>query len=277
MYLVKGNQQLARQLLHDKSDVMFAGVVAGNHPGLLWVDNPDKPSCALVWSTGLSSFAFLGVPSKSISPAAFTAFFQTQIGPFLLQKDLSYFEFSRESKEWDSFLTPIMGGSGWETSTQLVYQTSRDQGEKPSLVIPAPYYSVELEESFLRGRGTVIPPNLDFVTDYLHEYWYSIDDFLENGYGYAALTTDHEVASICMSTAVYQSTHAIGVETIEPYRQKGLSSTLAYQLQNRLHQEAATVWWDCMDSNVASQKTAEKAGLHLSHRYEIAWFSYPAQ
>ncbi|WP_199927488.1 hypothetical protein [Brevibacillus brevis] len=53
MYLVKGNQQLVRQLLHDKSDVMFAGVVAGNHPGLLWVDHPDKPTCALVWSTGL--------------------------------------------------------------------------------------------------------------------------------------------------------------------------------------------------------------------------------
>lgn len=35
-----------------------------------------------------------------------------------------------------------------------------------------------------------------------------------------------------MSTAVYQSTHAIGVETLEPYRQKGLSSTLAYQLKN---------------------------------------------
>ncbi|BAH41934.1 hypothetical protein BBR47_09570 [Brevibacillus brevis NBRC 100599] len=42
MYLVKGNQQLAGQLLHDKSDVMFAGVVAGNHPGLLWVDHPDS-------------------------------------------------------------------------------------------------------------------------------------------------------------------------------------------------------------------------------------------
>ncbi|BAH41933.1 GNAT family N-acetyltransferase [Brevibacillus sp. RS1.1] len=80
-----------------------------------------------------------------------------------------------------------------------------------------------------------------------------------------------------MGRSSRQSTHAIGVETLEPYRQKGLSSTLAYQLKNRLHQEAATVWWDCMDSNIASQKTAEKAGLHLSHRYEIAWFSYPAQ
>jgi len=39
---VKENQQLAGQLLHDKSDVMFAGVVAGNHPGLLWVDHPDS-------------------------------------------------------------------------------------------------------------------------------------------------------------------------------------------------------------------------------------------
>ncbi|WP_407852520.1 hypothetical protein [Brevibacillus brevis] len=56
-----------------------------------------------------------------------------------------------------------------------------------------------------------------------------------------------------------------------------MSSTLAYPLKNRLHQEAATVWWDCMDSNIGSQKTAEKAGLFLSHRYEIAWFSYPAQ
>lgn len=277
MYLVQGNKQLASQLLHDKSDVMFAGVVAGNHPGFIWVDDPDKPSCALVWSTGLNGFAYLGEPSKSIQPAAFTTFFQTQIGPLLQQKDLAYFEFSRESKDWDTLLTPIMHNNSLKTNTQIVYRSSLDQGEEPSHAIPAPFYSIELGEGFLRGRDTVIPSNLDFVTNYLHEYWYSIDDFLEKGYGYAALTTDHEVASICMSTAVYQLNHAIGVETLEPYRQKGLSSALTEQLRNRLHQEGITVWWDCMDSNIASQKTAEKAGLHVSHRYEVAWFSYTAQ
>ncbi|MFS0556125.1 GNAT family N-acetyltransferase [Brevibacillus sp. 179-C9.3 HS] len=277
MYLVKGSQKLAKQLLHNNSDVMFAGVVAGNHPGIIWVDNRDKPTCALVWSTGLNGFSFIGEPSMSVHPTAFTAFFQTQIGPFLQQKDLTYFEFSRESNEWDTLLAPIMKNSSLEVNTQFVYRSSLDQGEDPSLIIPASFYSIELGESFLRGRDTVVPSTPDFVIDYLHEYWHSIDEYLENGYGYAALTSDHEVASICVSTAVYQSIHAIGVETLEPYRQKGLSSVLTHQLRNRLHQEGITVWWDCMDSNIASQKTAKKAGLHLSHRYEVAWFSYPGK
>ena len=40
------NDILADQLVNSKSDMMFAGVVAGHNPGYVWVNNRINPSSA---------------------------------------------------------------------------------------------------------------------------------------------------------------------------------------------------------------------------------------
>jgi RimJ/RimL family protein N-acetyltransferase len=128
---------------------------------------------------------------------------------------------------------------------------------------------VEVNEKLFRELK-----NTDFVIQYIEQYWGIVENYLGKGYGYVALTEDDEAVSIAVSSAVYQSTHAIGVETLEDYRRKGLSSSLVTLLVDKLKEKNIAVWWDCMESNIASQKTAEKAGLVRSHTYKVNWFTF---
>ncbi|WP_374020407.1 GNAT family N-acetyltransferase [Paenibacillus thiaminolyticus] len=98
--------------------------------------------------------------------------------------------------------------------------------------------------------------------------------FLEKGYGFVALTDNKEVTSLAIPPSVYGSTHAIGVETLEAYQRQGLSSSLVKLLLHKFNENKIIAWWDCMESNTASQKTAEKAGLCKTHRYKINWFHF---
>ncbi|CAH8772632.1 GNAT family N-acetyltransferase [Paenibacillus dendritiformis] len=137
-----------------------------------------------------------------------------------------------------------------------------------------PYQAVEIDQAFALALTNGEMKNADFLHNYIEQYWGTLDHFLEKGYGYVALTANKEVASLAISSSIYGSTHAIGVETLEDYQRQGLSSSLVKLLLNKFNENKIIAWWDCMESNIASQKTAEKAGLCKTHRYKINWFHF---
>ncbi|QDM43934.1 GNAT family N-acetyltransferase [Paenibacillus thiaminolyticus] len=62
--------------------------------------------------------------------------------------------------------------------------------------------------------------------------------------------------------------------TKENNQRQGLSTSLVKLLLHKFNEKQIIAWWECMESNIASQKTAEKAGLCKTHRYKINWFSF---
>jgi RimJ/RimL family protein N-acetyltransferase len=260
------NKALASQLITETSDKSFAAVAIGNNPGEMWVDDEKSPSSALVWSDGLECFQFMG---KSCT--LFTELFvQEEIIPFLQEKELDFFEFALDSEEWKDVVFHVLRDRKIKTNGQYVYKSDWTSQSKEIKEI-TDFTLVEITTHLLENKEIQNP---EFMTDYIASYWESLETFFEKGYGYIALTKENEVASIAIVTDVHEATRIIGVVTNETYRQKGLSSSLTTLLVNLLRVQKLHVWWDCMESNIASQKTAEKAGLVRSHSYDVYWFYF---
>ncbi|UNK19634.1 GNAT family N-acetyltransferase [Paenibacillus sp. N3/727] len=278
MFLIEErNERLGKQLLRMDSDAMFAGVVTGHNPGEVWVDDYDHPSSALVWSGGLGGFCFMGCPSSRISNATLERLIDDEIIPFLKEKDTHYFEFSVDGEEWQPIIQDTLGNRGLKDSYQYVYKSDLISGQyqgNGNPVFPESFTAVRLDAQQLHEWGRNGAVNADFLVQYIKQFWGTVNDFLAEGHGYAAITDRNVIASLAISSAKFGMTHTIGVETLEDYKRLGLSSSLVKLLLNDFHEHGIMAWWDCTDSNIASQKTAEKAGLMRTHRYKIYWFTF---
>ncbi|BBH18906.1 hypothetical protein Back11_02510 [Paenibacillus baekrokdamisoli] len=124
-----------------------------------------------------------------------------------------------------------------------------------------PFRAVEIDETFIFELHKGEMKNADFMINYIEQYLGTLNIFLGKGYGYVALTK-------------FNSTHAIGVETLEDYKRQGLSSSLVNLLLKKFNEKNIASWWDCIESNIASQKTAEKAGLIKANHYKINGFNF---
>lgn len=276
-YIKERNEWLGKQLLRADSDVMFAGVVTGHQPGEVWVNDLARPSTALVWSGGLEGFCFMGNPLTLPPQDGFESFIDGAIIPFLKEKGIRCFEFSAEGESWVPALHDALGSRDLQESYQYVYKSDPPAWRHSvdgNPAVPEPFRAVRLDARQLHEWELDRVENGDFLIRYVEQYWGTLSNFLVEGFGYAALTDGNAIAGLAVSSAKFGMTRAIGVETLEDYRRLGLSSSLVKLLLNDFHNHGITAWWDCMESNIASQKTAEKAGLTRSHRYKINWFTF---
>ncbi|WP_407056043.1 GNAT family N-acetyltransferase [Paenibacillus dendritiformis] len=272
--LEERNEWLATKLVTADSDMMFAGVVAGKNPGHVWADNAMNPSSAIVWSSGLEGFNFMGNARNTSFNQSIASFIDHEIIPFLRDKKIDSFEFSVDTDDWYPSIYQFIGNRKIDESFQYVYKSNFSNHKSLCLNNLVPYQAVEIDQAFALELMNGEMKNADFLLSYIEQYWGTLDHFLEKGYGYVALTANKEVASLAISSSMYGSTHAIGVETLENYQRQGLSSSLVKLLLHKFNEKQIIAWWDCMESNIASQKTAEKAGLCKTDRYKINWFHF---
>jgi hypothetical protein len=112
------------------------------------------------------------------------------------------------------------------------------------VLIPHSFEAVSINEEFISSLNSRNLSNTDFITNYITKYWGTVENYLRNGYGYAALSQT-KIASIALSTARYESTQELGVVTLEEYRKRGLSSSLVKMLLNTFNENGITPYWDC--------------------------------
>lgn len=274
MHEIKGNRQLANNIVQSHSDMMFAGVVAGNNAGRVWTDNLDNPVSALVWSEGLEAFQFMGCASNDEFNNNIKALIEGTILPFLAAKNMDYFEFSFDEEAWVSIIFKALLDKEIKADWQRVYKSKVDSQIDGVIELPNSYSLYRINSSFISSieNGKVVR-NQDFLIDYIILFWGSVDNFLSSGHGYAAVS-EGEIVSFSITSALYDKTFSIGVETLEKHRRKGLAGKLTNILLKTLYEKGYNIWWDCMDSNIASQKTAECSGLVLDHKYKVYWFTF---
>ncbi len=90
--------------------------------------------------------------------------------------------------------------------------------------------------------------------------WDNSEEFLSKGIGYV-ITKDNEPAAWAFSAAVSDTEIDIGVETVEKYRGKGLSTIVASKMTETALKLGKTPVWACDSQNIASLKVALKAGF----------------
>ncbi|MBQ6065877.1 MAG: GNAT family N-acetyltransferase [Clostridia bacterium] len=90
--------------------------------------------------------------------------------------------------------------------------------------------------------------------------WSNEEQFLKNGFGYVAMDGD-TAAAVAFSAAVSTEEVDIGVETAEPYRQKGLAKALVGRMCREIVVIGKKPVWAHAASNTGSRRTALHAGF----------------
>lgn len=90
--------------------------------------------------------------------------------------------------------------------------------------------------------------------------WESNEAFLDKGLGYVAVDGDR-VAAVAFSSAVSSGEIDIGVETDPDYQRRGLSAKLSLKMCEEIIAMGKKPVWAHAAVNVASGKTAERAGF----------------
>lgn len=114
----------------------------------------------------------------------------------------------------------------------------------------------------------IIKNSFEFNEGYYQEYWGSIMNFMENGFGFCILHNG-KVISECSSIFSSHQFAEIDIATHENYKGQGLASIIAsafitYSLKNNKIPK-----WDCDVLNKASIKLAEKLGFVHPVEYSI--------
>lgn len=275
MYVVVNRgKDLANKLIQSYSDMMFAGVVVGNNAGRVWVDNLENPASAIVWSDGLQCFQFMGSKTNQVFYKKLNTFIENTIISFLKEKKLDFFEFSADLEELYPLIYNALSGREIKENWQHVYKSNANPLGNNKVTIPKPYCLHQIDRSFLSSiSNEKMVSNPEFLINYIEQFWGSVENFLNLGYCYGAIN-EGKIVSFGITSFLYDKTFSIGVETLEQHRRKGLASTLVNILLIELYSKGYNVWWDCMDSNIASQKTAQSTGLILDHKYKVCWFNF---
>jgi len=251
----------------ETSNLEPRAVLMGNNPGRAFVDCTEEPSRLLVWSQGIEGFYLAGEPSLGASAWRDVQHACRQTladagNPLATGCEIS----GVGGGAWDgAFRTTFAGRIGeWR---QLVFRGPREMPAsqpKPSTLI-APGYRLRLiDAGLLADRGAC---RGDLLSGAISQYWASPDDFLRAGLGWAVLSAEGEVVSICHSGFVAGRVHAINVETAPAHRRRRLAHAAALAFLDSCHERRLEPYWDCMEDNVPSASLAQAIGLELSFAY----------
>ncbi|MEE3953450.1 GNAT family N-acetyltransferase [Peribacillus frigoritolerans] len=114
----------------------------------------------------------------------------------------------------------------------------------------------------------IITESLEFNESYYNEYWGSVSNFLENGFGYCLLHND-TVVSECTSIFSSSQFAEIDIATKNKYRGMGLAQNVAEIFIEHCIGRNLKPNWDCNVNNFASIKLAERLGFENPMEYSV--------
>lgn len=104
--------------------------------------------------------------------------------------------------------------------------------------------------------------NQDHVYEEIQSMWPSLHQFLEEGFGVAAVV-NKEIVCWCTAEYVGISHCGIGIETVEEMQNRGIATNTAARFITLSLQKGFIPNWECWANNLSSVKVAEKLSFEL--------------
>jgi RimJ/RimL family protein N-acetyltransferase len=236
--------------------LIIDGVLAGNSPGVLWVDNPAQPRTALMWDNAYIIYV-VGEADNHPFNQQLGEFFTTQLAPAARERGIDGFKLVYSSPAWESQLTTVFPKLTLTQYPRVVYTLGELTLPDWQSRLPPGYAMRQIDQAMLEDATL---GNVDDLIEEIEQCWPSQERFLANGFGFC-LVGNHEI--ICRCTAEYVSADkcGIGISTAEKYRQRGFATLTASAFIEACLTRKLTPYWDAWLRNTASVATAEKVGL----------------
>jgi RimJ/RimL family protein N-acetyltransferase len=250
--------------------LVVKGVIAGNSQGMIWVDQPEQPTVAVLWD-GTHSFYLAGVPDNPGLNQNLREFITDHLLPTSLPFNNGVFKLYYPSDTWKAIIPELFHSSTLIQRERCLYSVdpaSSDSTEDS--VNDTNGYSTRLIDQTLLANTNL--QHLDDLTGEINSCWTAMDRFLEYGFGFCMVHED-TIAGWCTAEYVSPGICGIGIETVEAYQQQGIATRLARSMIAYCRQQNIQPHWDAWATNRPSIRVAEKAGLQKVLDYSI-YFSY---
>lgn len=247
----------------------FSGIVAGECKGDMWVDDVENPNIALVGSFAVGGFSILGEPSNVEVYSKFKDFMIEDMFYKLKSKGVNYFEFSIESEKTKPYILDIFCNKVIQIEDEYIFRKNDKYNE--SITVPDGYKIFKVDSNFLGKLDSDVFDNQEFLVERLLESWGTYDDFLKKSVAFVA-ANQNIIVAVIIGTARFKNIIPIDIETENSHRKKGLALALIHHFVNECIYNGYTPQWDCVDSNIASKRVAERAGFQFLKKNMVYWF-----
>lgn len=264
------NQEInLNHLILNTSCIYFCCVIEGTMEGRVWVNSLEMPTFAVVWNEYQKGFQIMGKPVEQMEYRNLRVFFEDNLFYMLKEKELDYFECGTDSDELTKMLYDIFTELKIDSEQQKVFRLNEilcpinEFSEK----LEREYEIVAIDESFLQNEYV----NIEYVVDEIEATWISLQGYIRDGYGFAAVK-HNKIVGRALVTCRHREFDNIGVDTLKEHRRKGISTNLVYRtLEEGMKRNRRNIW-DCMEDNTPSERTALKVGFILERTYTVCWF-----
>ena len=234
-------------------------VLAGTLPGRIYVDDPSRPTAAILIPSNRYRLYLGGEPSLHLLADVIHLLFKPSVAQ-------SYWFMAHfPSDAWKSTIDLALQGLGSTTSWRHYYRLTG-----PSLPVTSPLpegvFLADISPALVDDARLV---NRDFLIDEIHSESPSLSYFFRQHFGVCAQDAQKLVAW-CLAEYHYQSSYELGIETLEAYQRQGIATHTASTVIKRAFAEGATeIGWHCWASNTPSIATALKLGFQKELDYPV--------
>jgi RimJ/RimL family protein N-acetyltransferase len=252
-------------------NVYLTAVLKQNSPGRIYVDDVAAPRSAFAVSIDCAYLA--GDPYNDAFNAGVTDVLEATLlaGDRVNPADPEL-AICVDSPDWEAALADILSHWRWPpiwgaNHYYLLAELRLDWRKK----LPSGYEIAQLDATLLAAQGSRLPQT---ITDSIRIGWQGEDNFLENGFGFAALHDD-DIVCWCLADVTTGRACEIGIETAVKHRRLGLATavtaaTVEYCLKNGF----TKIGWHCGADNPGSIRTAVNVGFVLERPYSFYSFYY---
>lgn len=271
--LEKKDYQKIRVLLtpEQKNDLTLNAIINGTNRGTIYVDNVEHPRTALIDVTGVISI-FIGdaTNDKFINPLREFIDNQLKIDTYESCGG-TYFLALVPDETWEKVVEKTISHREYETDYEYYYQFNREKfnalksGYKP---LPDGYTIKKIDAEVMSNDPDEV------IFDVLGEFWYSVDDFFRQGFGYCVMKGDR-IISACLSCCVNEKDHEMSVETYdEEEMNKGLATLVCTAYLEHCIENEITPHWSTLETNAESNQLGKKLGFEFESKCKTLEFEF---
>ena len=237
-------------------ELVADAVVAGNARARIWVDDSRRPRRAFLWDRA-HCYYLAGDPENDRFNSNVEELMAQEVVPEAMKRGLLIYKVHYTQ---DGGLDKVQRIFRDESLAEIprsfyVFEAPRNADWRGKT--PSGYRLQRINEALLRSA------NLRGADGLIHEIescWYSLDDFLKNGFGYTLVNED-EITCRCTAEYVSPGNCGIGVQTAEEYRRRGFATLTASAFVDYCVSHGMIPHWDSWTANLPSIAVARKVGF----------------
>lgn len=239
--------------------LVASAVVAGNSPGLFWVDDIPQPRTAALWDQTHALY---------LAGEADNAAFNDALGRFMgetITQAVDVLKIYPASGNWNPVIETLYPYAALHQPQRVFYCLGTLNLPNWRERLPEGFRVSSINDNF---AALSILRNFDRLREEIESCWNALADFQQHGFGFCA----HDAETIvgwCTAEYVSGNQCGIGIETVETHQRQGFATLVASAFAEHCLEHGITAHWDAWQRNTPSVATAEKVGFVKVEDYTI--------